>query len=143
MFVSGPLRYLLTYDETRRNAQIEVLLDVVEAETIPYIVAGDLNMSQHSIIYSSLAVEMTDTFRETGVGLGATWPTTLLGPALRLDYIWVSDRFYVLGTERSPNLGSDHLAVIAGLELLSPESAEEDPSAESTPELTPEATETE
>jgi endonuclease/exonuclease/phosphatase (EEP) superfamily protein YafD len=142
----GPLRYLLTYDETRRDQQIDDLLDLVEAETLPYIVAGDLNMSQHSIIYSSLAVEMTDTFRATGVGLGATWPTDAFGPMLRLDYIWVSDAFYALSTERGPNLGSDHLPVVGEVELL-PVDQGEDPALESTPEgtaeRTPETTETE
>lgn len=136
----GPLRFLLTYDEVPRNEQIDWLLEEVTAQTLPYIVAGDLNMSQHSIIYSSLAVEMTDAFRETGVGLGATWPTNPLGPVLRLDYVWVSDDFYVLHADRGPDLGSDHLPVIAEIELLTVDSIDETPAIESTPETTPETT---
>ena len=40
-------------------------------------------------------------------------------PMLRLDYIWHDDHFRALNAEKGPSgLGSDHLPVVADLELL-------------------------
>ena len=54
------LESLLRYDERRRNAQIYRLLELLERETSPYIVAGDFNMSDASLIYDMIAPRMQD-----------------------------------------------------------------------------------
>lgn len=120
---SGWLNLLLKYDEADRNDQLEAFLDVIEAEELPYIVAGDFNTSQHSIIYSALAVEMEDSYRVASSGLGATWPTDRYGPLvpplLRIDYVWYDDdAFQAVRSEVGPEFGSDHLPLFAQLELL-------------------------
>jgi endonuclease/exonuclease/phosphatase (EEP) superfamily protein YafD len=112
---------LLRYDEENRNEQIKAFLDVIETETLPYIVGGDFNTSQHSIIYSSLAVEMQDSFRVASSGLGASWPVDRLfdfiPPLLRLDYVWYDrDAFRAIDAGIGPEFGSDHLPVIATLQ---------------------------
>lgn len=113
------LRTLSRYDESSRNDQIEALLDVLEEETLPYIVAGDFNMSQHSIIYSALAVVMDDSFRVTEPGLGPTWRIDL--PVLRLDYVWYSpDSLLAVETELGPDIGSDHFPLISTIEIFPP-----------------------
>jgi vancomycin resistance protein VanJ len=119
---TGWLNVALNYDERARNEQIEQFLDELAGEALPYIVAGDFNLSQHSIIYGTLAVRMTDSFRATNSGLGATWPVGYLppfmSPLLRVDYIWHSRSLRAVATQIGPQLGSDHLPLVATLELL-------------------------
>ena len=107
---------ILRYDDQLRNRQIEQLLQQLETVTTPYLVAGDFNMSNQMSVYETLADRMGDSFREVGVGLGATWPahavTNLLRlqlPLLRIDYIWHSRAFQPNSAEVGPFLGSDHL----------------------------------
>lgn len=111
------LNVVSRYDETKRNKQIDEFLDYLKKEQLPYIAAGDFNMSQHSIKYSSLAVQMDDSWRETRAGLGTTWSTEMLLPLLRIDYVWYSPQLRAVNAELGPDLGSDHLPVIAELEL--------------------------
>ncbi|TVR24443.1 MAG: hypothetical protein EA396_01345 [Anaerolineaceae bacterium] len=103
------------YDEAVRNAEIRDLLAVLDGETRPYIVGGNFNMSQHSLIYSQVRLVMRDSFRDTSAGLGATWPTHL--PLLRLDYVWHSRDFVALETLVGADIGADHLPLSARLDL--------------------------
>jgi endonuclease/exonuclease/phosphatase family metal-dependent hydrolase len=116
---------ILSYDNTRRNEEIRNLLRRIEKEEYPYIIAGDFNMSDQTVIYGEISAEMTDSFREAGTGSGNSWPvlvldhiTTLIPPLLRVDYIWHSQEFRTVEAFRGPELGSDHLPLVAELELL-------------------------
>jgi len=113
------INILINYDETLRNQEIRALVEAVRQETLPYIIAGDFNMSQHSLIYSDLAVLMDDSFREAATGLGATWPvfTDLLPPLIRTHYVWHSTDMAAVEAFNGPRLGSDHLPVFAGLRV--------------------------
>ena len=62
---------LLRYNERRRNAQIRRFLQLLEDETSPYVVAGDFNMSDASLIYAEIAELMDDAWRAAGNGAGA------------------------------------------------------------------------
>lgn len=112
------LQLIPRYDESQRNRDIAELIETLADETLPHIVIGDFNMSQHSLVYSDVAVVLRDVFREISVGLGNTWPVPL--PMLRLDYVWVDDSFAPLSIAIGPDLGSDHLPLVATLELLPP-----------------------
>jgi endonuclease/exonuclease/phosphatase (EEP) superfamily protein YafD len=116
---------ILSYDNTRRNEEIRNLLRRIEKEEYPYIIAGDFNMSDQTVIYGEISAEMTDSFREAGTGSGNSWPvlvldhiTPLIPPLLRVDYIWHSQEFRTVEAFRGPELGSDHLPLVAELELL-------------------------
>jgi endonuclease/exonuclease/phosphatase (EEP) superfamily protein YafD len=128
---SHVLNLMLNYDETARNAQIREFLEYVETEELPHIVAGDFNTSQHSLIYADIALQLRDAFREVGSGLGATWPVGQLPefvpPLLRIDYIWYSGTIRPIDVELGPDLGSDHLPLVALLELVTPRPPEETP----------------
>lgn len=121
-----PFNFILYYDETRRNAQIRRLLDIVAHEPNPYLVAGDFNTSAYSPIYGEMAQVMTDSFAEAGRGFGHTWAVSrvigapeFVPPLLRIDYIWHSSHWYAVAAETGPALNSDHLPVMATL-VLSP-----------------------
>lgn len=112
------------YDVSTRDEQIEGLLALIAADTMPVIIAGDFNLSEHSLIYGDLAAQLTDAFRVAGRGLGASWPVaeTLglpgwLPPLLRIDYIWHSHHFRTREAGQGPPLGSDHLPQYAVLDL--------------------------
>lgn len=124
------LYFALHYDETRRNTQIHTLLDILRDEPLPYILAGDFNTSDASLIYHDIADVMIDSFREAGAGAGRTWPVAeriglppVLPTLIRIDYIWHSEQMRAVtakvGTEP---IGSDHLPVIVEMEWV--ESAE-------------------
>lgn len=115
---------LLRYDESRRNRQIATLLERLESESLPFILAGDLNMSDASLIYDRLAAEMRDAWRGAGNGAGRTFPVAaeiglprVILPFLRLDYVWHSADMRATEAELGPPIGSDHLALRAELEL--------------------------
>ena len=124
--VNYDLDFALRYDETRRNAQIRTLLDILRDETMPYIVAGDFNMSDASLIYHEIKAVMTDAFRTAGAGAGRTWPIAekvglppSFQPFLRIDYIWHSEGLRAVSAHIGDQpIGSDHLPVMAVLEWV-------------------------
>ena len=122
---NGMLNLFLKYDEFHRNNLIRRLLEILADEDLPYIVAGDFNTSDNALIYDDMAAVMRDSFRETSVGLGTTWPAAagddplpgIIPPLLRIDYVWHSAGLRALATEIGPDLGSDHLPFVATLAL--------------------------
>ena len=107
------------YNDGPRKRQIRRLVTQLQAEPLPFIVAGDFNLSQHAAIYSLLETAATDSYREVGVGWGNTWPDAtrfeivpdFLPPLLRLDYVWYGGSLKAVSAERGPALGSDHYPV--------------------------------
>ena len=101
------------YDERVRNAQIRALLGELETETLPFIVAGDFNLSEYSPIYDELAAVMRDSYRESAQGFGFSWHASLT--FLRIDYIWHSSTLTAVRSLRGEHFGSDHYPVIGEL----------------------------
>jgi endonuclease/exonuclease/phosphatase family metal-dependent hydrolase len=123
-FVKGVPSPLLRYDDSARNGEIDTLLTTLKAEKVPYIVAGDFNTSDQGATYSTLASQLGDTYREAGIGLGGSWPAAgqaswsrFMPTLMRIDYIWHSSAFRATEAQVGPGLGSDHLPVVATLEL--------------------------
>ncbi len=123
--VSGLLALALQYDETTRNEQMRVLMDILDTETLPLIAAGDFNTSDGSLIYGELALRLGDAYRTAGWGYGATYPAgvgeeglpAFLPTLLRVDYVWYSSAWQPLVAVTGPALGSDHLPLLARLRL--------------------------
>lgn len=120
------LNMLLRYNEARRNAQARRLLEITRDESKPYLVAGDFNMSDSSLIYDEIAAQMNDAWRDAGTGAGRTWPVAeviglprIVHPFLRIDYIWHSDELRTVAAGIGGPIGSDHLPVKAVFEWLS------------------------
>lgn len=122
---SGAVAFALQYDDSARNQEIRRLLGILDDELLPYIVSGDFNTSDFSATYHWLASHMGDSFREAGIGFGASWPAggseelpDIFPPLIRLDYIWHSDAFQAVAAAPGIRLGSDHLPHTATLILL-------------------------
>lgn len=115
---------VLRYDEARRNAQIEELIELVTQETLPVIMVGDFNLTEWSPIYHRLDSVLDDAYRSSSWGIGATFPAgiseELIGgyPRLfRLDYVWYSDDLSANVAFVGANIGSDHLPLRVELSL--------------------------
>lgn len=117
--------FALRYDETRRNQQIRNMLEILHGEQLPFILAGDFNTSDASLIYREVDAQLTDAFREAGAGAGRTWPVAeklslprVIQPFLRIDYIWYVGDFRAVSANVGTPIGSDHLPVTVVFEWV-------------------------
>jgi endonuclease/exonuclease/phosphatase family metal-dependent hydrolase len=112
---------LRSYDLQFR--QVTKLLEAIEKQPGPKIVAGDFNATEGSEVYKMVNEKLQNAFAKAGFGFGFTFPTPVrnigfLFPFLRIDHVFVSDHFAVRGcTVGKQAGGSDHLPVIAEIQL--------------------------
>ncbi|UNU24109.1 endonuclease/exonuclease/phosphatase family protein [Microcoleus vaginatus] len=119
------------YKYDKRSPEIQDLVQRVERETLPVIVAGDFNMTDETQDYDSVQKVLQDSFRKSGFGFGFTWPHgwelkllvkssnwRLNYPVCRIDYIWYSKHWGAKSSSVLEATESDHLPVGAELILL-------------------------
>lgn len=114
------------------EAQVRLLLEVVESTEGPLLLLGDLNMTQMHRLYGQLrSAGMRDVYLEAGDGPGFTGPIRLerfvgagsalgnlaIPPFLRIDYIWVSSGWLIGDAWVGEGASSDHRPVIAQIAL--------------------------
>jgi len=87
------------------------------AQSIPTVVAGDLNLTPASPAFARLLDDsrLRDAF--AGRGWQPTWMAGFWPLALRIDHELVSPALCVAHAEVGPDIGSDHRPVIARLRL--------------------------
>lgn len=106
------------------NAGWEQLVEIFEAETAPFLIAGDFNMTQHHRWYRALEdLGLKNCHEERGRGNATTWPDTDDGlyrflPPIRIDHVFVSEGVVCTGIAEGKSLGSDHRPVIADIAVL-------------------------
>jgi endonuclease/exonuclease/phosphatase (EEP) superfamily protein YafD len=114
------------YGSPEREEELERLIDATARLDEPFILAGDFNLAAGSRPYRRFPDRWRDAFAERGWGLGHTFPThysTWRGrlvvpiPLVRIDYI-LSSPDLLPAHARVPRIeGSDHLPVLADLQL--------------------------
>jgi len=110
---------LRSYDLQFR--QVMMLLEAIEKQPGPKIVAGDFNATEGSEVYKLMNQKLQNAFSSAGFGFGSTFPTPARGigslmPFLRIDHIFYSDHFVATScTVGKQAGGSDHLPVVAEL----------------------------
>jgi endonuclease/exonuclease/phosphatase (EEP) superfamily protein YafD len=99
--------------------QFASLLDALAAEKLPYVLAGDLNLTgdtpQH---YDLLRLGARDAHDAAGRGRGATWPVNSFlryVPGLRMDHVYTGNGLAAVACETGEGRGSDHRPVIAAV----------------------------
>jgi endonuclease/exonuclease/phosphatase (EEP) superfamily protein YafD len=114
------VRTAAAFDDTERNQQLDALLALLASESLPYIVAGDFNTSDTSVIYGRIVSRMHDSFIEGGLGYGGTWPiaralgwSRFIPAMIRMDYIWHSDGLRTVRAWQGDVTGSDHRPLLA------------------------------
>jgi endonuclease/exonuclease/phosphatase (EEP) superfamily protein YafD len=99
--------------------QFAGLLDALAAEELPYVLAGDLNLTgdtpQHRDLIGAGARDAHDA---AGRGRGATWPVNSFlrhVPGLRMDHVYAGNGLMPVTCVTGEGRGSDHRPVIAGV----------------------------
>jgi endonuclease/exonuclease/phosphatase (EEP) superfamily protein YafD len=130
----GPLNPAnLGHTVRERERQIGALVAFADSRSGPLIVKGDLNVTDRSAVYRTMARSLQDAWVERGWGFGHTFPgaaspgssrPTWAGMyvpkwLLRLDYVFCSDHWRVERAWIGPWDGvSDHRPVVARMTLL-------------------------
>ncbi|MEX0810021.1 MAG: endonuclease/exonuclease/phosphatase family protein [Dongiaceae bacterium] len=95
-----------------RNAYLEDVATLARAIDGPVIVAGDFNTTPWSPAFDPLFE--TAGLMSAGLPL-MTWPSWFPPAGIPIDHVLVNDRISSFGAGRGPDLGSDHLPVLASL----------------------------
>ncbi len=137
MFPSGiGASWQVEYVYRARESQARALADFVRTHVKegPVIAAGDANVTDLSDAYRILRLDLNDTWRDAGFGLGHTFPgSDIAGSSrpriagrlvpmwlARIDYIFVSPQWMTIGSRMARFDGvSDHRGVVTELVLLS------------------------
>lgn len=100
----------------RRYAQMNLLSEYLDKSPYPTIVAGDFNDVPLSYTYRQMNRRFTDSFLESGAGIGVTYNGNL--PMLRIDYIFHSKEFICSGFKVYSQSTTDHYPISANLSLV-------------------------
>jgi endonuclease/exonuclease/phosphatase family metal-dependent hydrolase len=100
-----------------RKIQSEAIRAEMDKSPYPVIVCGDFNDVPNSYPYNTIGKGMQNTFAEKGSGIGRTYSG--ISPTLRIDNIFVSEKFAVEQFTRIPKKLSDHFPILTDVEILS------------------------
>jgi vancomycin resistance protein VanJ len=92
---------------------------LAETGHTPLLVAGDFNMPSDNSSMASLRSFLRFGFEEVGWGYGYTKPSS--APWFRIDHILASPHWTFSRCWVGPDLGSDHLPILAELVLPEPD----------------------
>ena len=98
-----------------RNHQLRCLADLVQRETDPVVIVGDLNTTSWSPAFADLLSRTRLLDSRQGWGVQPSWPSgnSLFG--IPIDHCLVSSRVAVLNRKVGNDIGSDHLPVFVEL----------------------------
>lgn len=108
---------------SNQMAQLQAVTNFLAGHAGPIIVAGDLNAVPWSAAVRSFTRQAQ---LHSAGGFVPTWPRRTFGegqpcvlcvPQLQIDHVFVSQQFRVLSMRSGADVGSDHLPLIAELEL--------------------------
>ena len=105
----------LRRSHTLRSGQVDQAYQAMKSSPHPIIFSGDLNDVPGSYTYFRLKGNRKDVFISGGSGLGRTF--RFISPTLRIDYVFVDDRFKVLQSKTEPIEYSDHFPIVTDLRL--------------------------
>jgi vancomycin resistance protein VanJ len=100
----------------RRWKQSRTTSDWVSQTPDPVLLTGDLNQPSDSAIFRRFWSRCPDAFSSSGLGFGHTKLTRWYG--IRIDHILAGPGWRFRRCWIGPDIGSDHLPVIADVEPL-------------------------
>ena len=116
--VVRPSRSGKFYEETdrRRYVALEVRR-YIDTISLPLIIAGDFNTTVESTIYRLVWNRFKNAFSEAGLGYGWSQRVAVRGYyySSRIDHILTGKGLTPLLSEVGPDIGSDHLPLIADI----------------------------
>jgi len=99
----------------KRQTQAERIRAEIDKSPYPAIVTGDFNDVPNSYAYHTIGKDMKNAFAEKGNGLGRTFAG--ISPVLRIDNIFVDDKFEVQQFLRINKKLSDHFPIVTDVQL--------------------------
>jgi len=116
----------LAYQEfwDRQMADARHLLEAVQSDANPVLVAGDFNAPHAGHLHRMVTAVLQDAHAEAGSGFGFSFPGTtssplsLGGPWLRIDYVFHGSQWRTLECVTEPDRPSQHRAVFARMALM-------------------------
>ena len=103
------------HDFVAREAEARTLRQALEAEALPFIVAGDFNATPDHWTYAHVANGLADAL-DAAPGFAWTYPD--VRPLIRIDAVLASSHWEVRKAEVLPPGVSDHRPVLADLVLM-------------------------
>lgn len=100
-----------------RNAELQGIATFAASHTEPLIVAGDFNVTPWSQHFRAALASSGLNDCAAGHGLAPSWPAQFPPLGIRIDHCWASRHWRSTDVRLGPSLGSDHLPLIADLEL--------------------------
>ncbi len=100
-----------------RLNQLQEVMKIINNTEGPIILTGDFNAEPDTQEINMVKKTLMDAreIAETTTGSAETWPSN--NPEIRIDYIFISKHFAVKNYKTVRTLSSDHLPVIAKLQL--------------------------
>jgi vancomycin resistance protein VanJ len=113
------LKNLNSEKDLRRKASKEIAR-FFQTESDPAIIAGDFNMPVESVFYRRFWSEYSNAFSTAGFGYGLTMQAMIRGfeYGIRIDHILMHGPLTAEKCWVAPDIGSDHLPVIADIRRL-------------------------
>lgn len=105
----------LFQDSTLRDVQLMAGARLAAASSRPTVVAGDFNATPWERTFARMVAEAQLTDPRVGRGLFNTYQIPVLGAVWPLDHILIQQPLRVSSFTRGPDIGSDHLPIIAEL----------------------------
>lgn len=99
----------------KRKEQADRIRTEIDKSPYPVIVCGDFNDVPNSYAYNTIGSGLQNTFAEKGSGIGRTFSG--ISPTLRIDNIFVPEKFTVLQFTRINKKLSDHFPIFADAEF--------------------------
>ena len=100
----------------KRQTQANRIKKEINKSPYPVIVCGDFNDVPNSYAYETIGHGLQNAFEKKGTGLGRTFSG--IAPTLRIDNIFVDQRYQVNQYVRIPKKLSDHFPIITDITRL-------------------------
>ena len=98
-----------------RNEQLAAVASLVQQQTIPVVLAGDLNTTSYSPYFQDLCSHTGLRDSRQGYGVQASWSPRLPVLEICIDHCLVPPAIHVADRRVGPHLGSDHRPVMVAL----------------------------
>ena len=100
----------------RRQVQADRIREEIDKSPYPVVVCGDFNDVPNSYAYETIGKGLQNAFEKKGAGLGRTFSG--IAPTLRIDNIFVDDRYQVDQYVCVKKKLSDHFPIITDVTRL-------------------------
>lgn len=100
-----------------RNEELATVVALAKAQPGPLIVAGDFNLTPWSEYFRAALADSGLHDAARGFGLQRSWPAQFAPLSIRIDHCLLSPHWRSVAADIGPWMGSDHLPLMADLQL--------------------------